>query len=63
MSRRELQEARGLQDDEHLREAYLLPALDAGLVERTLPGKPRSSKQRYRRTAAGTRTLGKGSQA
>ncbi|MFH1463672.1 MAG: Fic family protein, partial [Pseudomonadota bacterium] len=32
---------------------YLQPALEAGLVVMTLPDKPRSSKQRYRLTAAG----------
>ena len=32
---------------------YLPPALAAGLIEMTLPGKPRSSKQRYRLTAKG----------
>ena len=29
-------------------------ALDAGLVEMTIPDKPTSSKQRYRLTAAGS---------
>ena len=33
--------------------AYLEPALNAGLVEMTLPDKPKSRKQRYRRTAQG----------
>jgi len=42
-----------LKNDEHFRKAYLLPALDAGLVEMTLPDKPRSSKQKYRLTAKG----------
>lgn len=32
---------------------YLQPALDQGLVERTLPDKPRSRLQRYRLTARG----------
>ncbi len=32
---------------------YLQPALDAGLVEMTIPDKPQSSKQKYRITAAG----------
>lgn len=32
---------------------YLQPALEAGLMEMTHPDKPRSSKQRYRLTAAG----------
>ena len=49
MTRQQLQDALGLKDDEHFRRAYLQPALDAGLIEMTIPGKPRSSKQKYRR--------------
>ncbi len=47
--------------------AYLKPALDAGLIEMTLPDKPTSRNQRYRRTAAGQalakRIKGKGGSA
>ncbi len=53
MSRQQLLEALGLAHREHFRRAYLKPALDAGLVEMTLPDKPRSEKQRYRLTAIG----------
>jgi hypothetical protein len=53
MTRQQLQQALGLKDDEHFRKAYLQPALDAGLIEMTIPDKPRSSKQRYRLTPAG----------
>ena len=53
MTREQLQEILGLADDDHFRTAYLRPALDAGLIEMTIPDKPRSSKQRYRMTAAG----------
>jgi ATP-dependent DNA helicase RecG len=52
-TRQELQRALTLRDDEHFRKAYLKPALEAGLIERTLPDKPHSSRQRYRLTAAG----------
>jgi len=54
-SRGELQEALGLAHRDHFNQAYLQPALDAGLVEMTIPDKPRSSKQRYRLTALGRR--------
>jgi ATP-dependent DNA helicase RecG len=52
-SRQEIQAQLGLRDDEHFRKAYLLPALATGLIERTIPYKPRSSKQRYRITEKG----------
>lgn len=57
MDRQSLQAALGLLDREHFREAYLLPALDAGVVEMTRPDKPTSSRQRYRLTAAGVAWL------
>ena len=50
MTRQQLQQALGLKDDEHFRKAYLQPALDRGLIEMTVPDKPRSSRQKYRRT-------------
>ena len=55
MTRQQLQQALGLKDDEHFRKAYLQPALDAGLIEMTIPDKPRSSKQKYRLTAEGAK--------
>ncbi len=33
--------------------SYLQPALNVGLVEMTIPDKPRSSKQKYRLTDKG----------
>jgi len=53
MSRQALQEKLGLRDDDHFRTAYLQPALDAGLIEMTIPDKPTSRLQKYRRTARG----------
>jgi Fic family protein len=57
MTRQQLKEALGLKDDEHFRKAYLLPALDAGLIEMTIPDKPRSSKQKYRLTDKGRQEM------
>ncbi len=57
MLRRELQEALGLKHEDHFRNAYLAPALDAGMIEMTIPDKPRSSKQRYRPTDQGRQWL------
>jgi ATP-dependent DNA helicase RecG len=39
------------------RHQVLRPLLEAGLLEMTIPDKPRSSQQRYRTTAAGERLL------
>ncbi len=48
MTRQAIQQAMGLKDEDHFRRMYLLPALEAGLIEMTIPEKPRSSKQKYR---------------
>ncbi len=63
MSRRALQSALRLTDTRHFRRSYLMPALEAGWIEMTLPEKPRSSRQRYRITALGTRVLKKATAA
>lgn len=60
MTRQQLQRALGLRDDEQFRKAYLQPALDAGLIEMTIPNKPRSSRQKYRVTAEGDKKGTKG---
>jgi len=57
MSRAELQHSLGLSDREHFSKEYLQPALTSGLVEMTIPDKPRSSKQKYRLTALGEKVL------
>ena len=51
--RADLMDGLGLRDRPHFYRAYLQPALDAGLVEMTLPNSPRSRTQRYRLTAPG----------
>ena len=56
-TRAELQNAAGLKDREHFRTTYLEPLLDAGLLEMTIPDKPKSSRQQYRTTAAGVGVL------
>ena len=53
MKRTDIQEALALRHEDYFREAYLLPALTAGLIEMTIPGKPTSSKQKYRLTKKG----------
>jgi ATP-dependent DNA helicase RecG len=56
-SRTQLQKALGLKAEENFRKLYLEPALKAGVIEMTIPDKPRSSKQKYRLTNAGKRFL------
>jgi len=53
MPRVEMQQALGLKHEEHFRKAYLLPALQAEVLEMTIPDKPKSRLQRYRLTAKG----------
>ena len=53
MSRSELMEKLRLKDRRHFGLDYLQPAFAAGLIEMTIPDKPRSSKQKYRLTEKG----------
>ena len=48
----ELMKKLGLSHRPTFRQNYLQPALDAGVIERTLPDKPNSRLQKYRRTGA-----------
>lgn len=53
MTRKALQKALGLKSDANFRTLYLVPALEAGLIEMTIPDKPKSSRQQYRLSSAG----------
>ncbi len=53
MTRLEAQKILGLKGQANFRDRYLQPALNAKLIEMTIPDKPRSSKQRYRLTEKG----------
>jgi predicted HTH transcriptional regulator len=57
MTRMEIQAALGLKGRANFEERYLKPALEMGLAGMTRPDKLRSSKQRYRTTAAGRTVL------
>lgn len=57
MKRTEIQAALDLRHEDYFREAYLLPALQGGYVEMTIPDKPKSSRQKYRLTARGSALL------
>ena len=51
--RAEILQSLGLKDRTNLAKEYVQPALAAGLIEMTIPDKPRSSKQKYRLTDKG----------
>ena len=53
MTRTEIMHYLDLRHLPNFRDNYLLPALDTGCIEMTLPDTPRSSKQRYRLTKKG----------
>jgi predicted nuclease of restriction endonuclease-like (RecB) superfamily len=52
-TREQLQDLFQLSDRENFRLGYLVPAMDDGLIERTIPDRPQSRSQRYRLTPAG----------
>ncbi len=57
MKRDELQQELRLKDRKSFRERYLKPALQAGLIEMTVPDKPSSRLQQYRLTEAGRKEV------
>ncbi len=57
MSGKALQDALRLKDHMHFRRHYLLPTLEAGSIEMTIPDKPKSPSQRYRLTRLGLEVL------
>lgn len=57
LTRAALQDAAGLRDREHFANEHLKPLLAEGLVEQTIPDKPRSRLQRYRLTPKGRALL------
>lgn len=59
-SLQELMEPSGRTNRTKFRDQVLSPLLEAGLIEMTIPDKPRSPQQRYRTTPAGERLLGEG---
>ena len=53
LNRVQMQARMMLRDRQNFLSTYLNPAIEAGLVEMTLPDRPTSRNQRYRRTPAG----------
>lgn len=61
MSRAEIMAKLGLKDDKHFRQHYQQAGMGIGVIEMTIPDKPRSSKQRYRLIEKGMALRDKGS--
>jgi len=57
LSWREIMDVLGLSNREHVRKAYIKPALENGWLAMTIPDKPRSSKQRYVLTEKGKKLM------
>jgi ATP-dependent DNA helicase RecG len=57
ISRRDIMRVLGLSDEKHFRENYQQAAVRWGLIEMTIPDKPRSRNQKYRLTARGRALL------
>jgi ATP-dependent DNA helicase RecG len=53
MKRTEIQNILDLKHEDYFREAYLVPAIEAGFIEMTIPDKPQSPNQRYKLTQKG----------
>ncbi|MDZ7833374.1 MAG: hypothetical protein U5L07_16645 [Desulfobacterales bacterium] len=51
MTRKEIMTALGLKDQKHFRQRYQQPGIALGIIEMTIPDKPKSSKQKYRLTS------------
>ena len=57
MGRAELMAGLGLKDEKHFREHYQQTAITRGVIEMTIPDKPRSRLQKYRLTPLGKQVL------
>ncbi|MBY7734828.1 hypothetical protein K6985_07235 [Francisella philomiragia] len=49
LSRQEIQDKLGLKDRKSFADRYLNPALEQGFIEMTIPHKPKSRLQKYRK--------------
>ena len=57
VNRRILQEKLGFRNADHFRKTYILPAIKGGLIEMTIPDKPKSRLQKYILTSKGRKWL------
>lgn len=59
LSRQELQDLLNITHREYFRTQYLNPAIEMGIVQMTIPGKPTSGNQKYYLTDKGKAVLDK----
>ncbi|MFH2046920.1 MAG: Fic family protein [Pseudomonadota bacterium] len=59
MKRTDIQKALALRHEDYFREACLVPAISAGVIEMTISDKPTSSKQKYKLTPKGREFIAK----
>lgn len=59
MPLKELRKLLGLRHSASFREHYLLPCMEQGLIEMTIPETPKSRLQKYRLTPLGKKTIKK----
>jgi ATP-dependent DNA helicase RecG len=57
MSREVLQDLLNISNRKYFRKEYIKPALELGIIEMTIPGKPNSKNQKYRLTQKGKQIL------
>ena len=57
MSRAEIMDLLNLKDRKYLAKKYLKPAIEGGYITLTLPNKPTSKNQKYKRTERGKKII------
>ncbi|KPA18671.1 cell division protein Fic [Candidatus Magnetomorum sp. HK-1] len=57
MTRKQLQETLNIKSQDYFRKHFLNPSQQLGLIDMTIPDKPRSSKQKYQLTKKGRMVL------
>ena len=60
MTRQEIMAVLALRDEKHFREHYQQAAINAGVIEMTIPDKPNSRLQKYRLTEKGRKRKSEG---
>ena len=57
MGRQQISDLLGLKDRKSVYNSYIIPAMEIGVIEYTIPDKPKSRAQKYRLTESGRKIL------